>query len=113
MRTVLYVLGVAGLAAGLHVLIGWPATALAGAVAAGARFPIATGALGVGLAWFGGVAYSFVVSDVSTLRLLTFLADAMGGVPQAVLIALPAVVGAVWGGAAAAVVAGLRKWMEA
>lgn len=113
MRTVLYILVVAVLAASLHALIGWPATALAGAVAAGARFPTVTGALGVGGAWMGWVVYAFVVSDAATLSFLAFLADAMGGVPQAVIVALPAVIGAVWGGAAAAVASALRMWMNA
>lgn len=113
MRTVLYVLGVAGLAAGLHVLIGWPATGLAGMAAAGARYPAVLGALGVGLAWTGGVAYTFVVSDAGTLALLSFLADATGGVPQAVLALLPTGIGAVWGAASGALGSALYTWIVA
>lgn len=113
MQTASYITVIAVLAASLHALIGWPATLLAGMVAAGSRAPIRVGALGVGLAWTGWVVYSFFVSDAAVLALLAFLSDATGGAPPVVIALLPTGLGIVWGGASGALGAALRTWITA
>lgn len=97
MRTVFYIAVVAALSVGLHLLVGWPATVLAGCAAAMASRHVLIGAVGVALGWGGLVLYTLLVYDAPTLALLSFLSEATGGVPALVLAVLPAGIGALSG----------------
>ncbi|MES3630745.1 MAG: hypothetical protein PPP56_11335 [Longimonas sp.] len=116
MRTVFYIAGVAALSVGLHLLVGWPATVLAGCAAAVASRHVLVGTTGVALGWGVLVLYTLLVHDAPTLALLSFLSEATGGVPAPVLGVLPAGIGAL-SGALGAVFAralhnGWRMWVN-
>jgi hypothetical protein len=99
LQVVVAIASAAAVAGVLHLSLGW-AWSLGGGVVGGAlvgRYGPVVGAAGVALEWAGGVVYTLVVARAPTRLLLDVLGGLLGNIPDALVVAVTILTGALLG----------------